>query len=71
MEAKNSVKILDNFEGSMIGSYSLKNNNIFINLKKEKPTYGYKKAKIDYNLHFHFGIQNQINKKNKIKQKIL
>lgn len=64
MATNGAVKILDNFEGAMIGNYSIKNNNIFMHLKKEKPTFGYKNKKFDYNLHFHFGVYNQTNKKN-------
>ena len=54
----NNIKIINNFEGAMIGNYSIENNNLFIQLKKEKPTLGYKKKEFDYNLHFNFGIKN-------------
>jgi hypothetical protein len=58
-----SIKILDHFEGAMINGYSINKNNIYIYLKKEKPTIGYRNKKFNYNLHFHFGIKNKINKK--------
>jgi len=54
-----SLQVLDNFEGAMIGDYNIKDNNVFITLKKEKPTLGYRNKKFDYNLHFHFGLCNQ------------
>jgi len=63
MAINEKIKILDNFEGAMIGDYSIRNNIIYARLKKEKPTYGFRNEKIDYNLHFHFGIKNQTNKK--------
>jgi len=58
MEGKLDIKVIDNFEGAMIGDYYVKDDNIFIELKKEKPTYGYRNKKIDYNLHFNFGLCN-------------
>lgn len=61
MEEKKHVIILDDFEGSMIGKYQVENNKIFINLKKEKPTFGFRNKKFDYNLHFHFGLYNSCN----------
>ena len=67
MAANSPIKIFDNFEGAMIGDYSIKNNNIFLHLKKEKVTFGYRNKKFDYNLHFHFGIQNKTDKKNIVK----
>lgn len=67
MTTSDSIKILDDFEGAMISDYSIKGNIIFMHLKKEKPTFGYRNKKFDYNLHFHFGIQNLTNKKNIIK----
>ena len=67
MEKNESIKILDNFEGAMIGEYNIKNNNIYMHLKMEKPTIGYRNKNFDYNLHFHFGIKNQISKKINIK----
>lgn len=48
----------------MIGDYSIENNNLFIRLKNEKPTFGFRNRKFDYNLHFCFGIYNKTNKKN-------
>ena len=66
MATNDSIKVLDNFEGAMIGDYSIKNNIVFIDLKKEEPTFGYRNRKFDYNLHFHFGLENQTNKKKNI-----
>jgi hypothetical protein len=57
------IRVIHNFEGAMIGNYSIKDNNVYLNLKKEKPTYGYKNRKFDYNLHFHFCVENTTNKK--------
>lgn len=62
MGENGNIKVLDNFEGAMIGSYSIKDNNIYLTLKKEKPTIGYRKKIFNYNLHFHFGLQNQSRK---------
>jgi hypothetical protein len=63
---KSLITILDDFEGSMIGKYEIKNNDIFFNLKKENPTYGFRNKKFDYNLHFNFGLYNPSNSKKTI-----
>jgi len=63
MVVNDPIKIFDNFEGAMIGDYSIKDNDIFMDLKREKSTVGYRNKKFDYNLHFHFGIQNQTTEK--------
>lgn len=65
---KNQIKILNEFKGSMIGDYSIKDNSIFLSLKKEKPTLGFRDKKFDYNLHFNFGLSNltDLNKEIKI-----
>ena len=65
MEKICSFKVLTKFEGAMIGDYVIEENNLFIKLKKEKPTFGYKNVKFDYNLHFNFGLINK-SKKEKI-----
>jgi len=56
MKDAGKIKFLDDFEGSMIGNHHFQGNNLFIELKKEKPTEGHNKKKFDYNLHFHFGL---------------
>lgn len=62
MGKKGIIKILDKFEGAMIANYIIKDNNIYMELKKEKPTFGFRNKKFDYNLHFHFGLHNQSKK---------
>ena len=51
---------MKNFPSSLAGEYEIKDENVYINLKKEKETIfapnGSRSA--DYNLHFHFGIKN-------------
>jgi hypothetical protein len=66
MDKDMEIQILSNFKGAMIGEYSLENEKIFLKLKKEKPTVGYKNEKFDYNLHFNFGLLNPTNKKKEI-----
>lgn len=65
-EEMREMDVLDNFEGAMVGNYHIKDNNIFMELKKEKPTFGYRNKKFDYNLHFHFGLRNRFAKKNNV-----
>jgi len=57
-----NVEVLDKFEGAMIGNHEILDDNIFFELKKEQPTYGFNNKKFDYNLHFHFGIKNHSDK---------
>lgn len=58
MNNKNEVEIIDDFEGAMIGKHEINSYNIYLDLKKEKPTIGFNNKKWNYNLHFNFGIHN-------------
>ena len=58
-----SLKIIDDFQGSMIGEYSVNDKEILIQLKKEKATRYLKYNSTDYNLHFHFGLKNDSSRK--------
>lgn len=55
------IEVLTDFQGAMIDKYTVKENNIYLTLKKEKPTIGYKNREFDYNLHFNFGLKNLLN----------
>lgn len=49
--------VLDQFKGSMIGKKRYEDQKVFLQLKKEATTRGFTEDH-DYNLHFHFGIEN-------------
>jgi len=53
----NDLEVISNFEGSMVGRSRIEKNRVFIEIRKERITKGYK-LDFDYNIHFHFGISN-------------
>jgi len=54
------VKILDNFQGSSIGNYTICNNKIFASFKEE-PLVKKDGTTHNYNSHFIFSIKNNSN----------
>jgi hypothetical protein len=56
---KDSIEVFDEFENAMISKYSIQDYKMYIDLKKEKPTIGFKNKKFDYNLHLNFGVYNK------------
>ncbi len=61
-----SIEVINEFEGAMIGDYYTKEKNLFMTLKREKPTFGYRDKEFDYNLHFNFGLKNLSNDEKEI-----
>ena len=53
----NNLKVIKDFEGSLIQDFIIEGNDVYIVIRKDHLTDGYIKT-FNYNLHFHFGIEN-------------
>ncbi|HHD15942.1 MAG TPA: hypothetical protein ENK47_04475 [Euryarchaeota archaeon] len=51
------ITVVDDFEGAMISTGRVDGSRLFMGIRKEPVTKGYR-LEFDYNLHFHFGIRN-------------